>query len=47
MTHLSLNPPKCAFGVTSGTLLEHIGIVIDLDKVKAIIEPLTLTNAKG
>ena len=39
------------FGVTSGTLLGHIvsqeGIAVDLDKVKAILETLTPTNAKA
>ena len=47
---LSLNPAKCAFGVTSGALLGHIvseeGIVVDLDKVKAILEAPTPTKAK-
>ena len=48
---LSLNPAKCAFGVTSGTLLGHIvnpvGIVVDPDKVKAVIEAPPPTNAKA
>ena len=48
---LSLNPAKCAFGVTSGTLLGHIvseeGIAVDLDKVNAILEAPTPTNAKA
>ena len=47
---LILNPTKCAFGVTSGALLGHIvskeGITIDLNKIKAIIEAKTPTNAK-
>ena len=45
---LSLNPIKCAFGVTSRTLLGHIvsreGFVVDPDKVKAIIEAPPPTN---
>ena len=48
---LSLNPTKCAFGVTSDTLLGHIvnkeGIAVDLDKVRAILEAPTPTNAKA
>ena len=48
---LSLNPAKCAFGVTSGTLLCHIvskdGIAEDRDKVKAIMEAQAITNAKA
>ena len=48
---LSLNPAKCAFGVTTGALLGHIvsqeGIVVDPDKVKAIMEAPTPTNAKA
>ena len=48
---LSLNPAKCAFGVTSGALLGHIvsqeGIAVDPDKVKAILEAPAPTNAKG
>jgi hypothetical protein len=39
---LSHNPAKCPFAVTSGMLLGHIvskeGIVMDLDKLKAILE---------
>ena len=39
---LSLNPAKCVFRVRSGTLLGHIvskdGIVVDRDKVKAILD---------
>ena len=48
---LSLNPTKCAFGVTSGTLLGHIvsqeGIAVNLDKVRAILEAPVPTNAKA
>ena len=48
---LSLNSVKCAFGVTSGALLGHIvckeGIVVDPDKVKAILEAPAPTNAKA
>ena len=48
---LSLNPAKCAFGVTSGTLLGHIisqeGIAVDLDKVRAVMDAPTPTNAKS
>ena len=48
---MSLYPAKCAFGVTSGTLLGHIvnpvGIVVDPDKVKAVIEAPPPTNAKA
>ena len=48
---LSLNPTKCAFGVTSGTLLGHIvseeGIAVDPDKVKAILEAPAPINAKA
>ena len=48
---LSLNPTKCAFGVTSGTLLGHIvsqeGIVVDPDKVKTVLEAPPPTNAKA
>ena len=48
---LSLNPAKCAFGVTSGTLLGHIvseeGIAVDPDKVKAILEAPAPLNAKA
>ena len=50
-TRLSLNPTKCAFGVTSGALLGHIvskeGIAVDPDKVKAILQALTRTNARA
>ena len=39
---LRLNPKKCVFGVTSGTLLGHIvgarGIEVDPEKIKAITE---------
>ena len=48
---LSLNPAKCAFSVTSGALLGHIvgqdGIAVDADKVKAIMEAPSPTNAKA
>ena len=48
---LSLNPTKCAFGVTSGALLGHIvskdGIAVDPGKNKAIVEAPTLCNAKA
>ena len=49
-THLSLNPVKCAFEVTSDTLLGHIvnqkGIVVDPDNlVKAILEVPILIDA--
>jgi hypothetical protein len=48
---LSLNPAKCAFVVTSGTLLGHIvskdGIVMDPDKVKAILEAPAPHNTKA
>ena len=48
---LSLNPGKCVFGVTSGTLLGHIvskeGIAMDPDKVRAILEAPAPNNAKA
>ena len=48
---LSLNPAKCAFGVTSGTLFGHIvsqeGIVVDPDKVKTVLEAPPPTNDKA
>jgi hypothetical protein len=48
---LSLNPAKCAYGVTSEMLLGHIvskdGIAMDPDKVKAILEAPTPYNAKA
>ena len=48
---LSLNSAKCAFRVTSGTLLGHIvsleRIVVDPDKVRAKLEALAPTNVKG
>ena len=48
---LTLNPAKCAFGVTSGALLGHIeikdGIVVDPNKIKAIVEVKTSNNAKA
>ena len=47
---LSLNPAKCAFDVTSGTLLGHIvskeGIAVDPRKIEAIIKSPTPKNAK-
>ena len=40
---LSLNPAKCAFSVSNGTLLGHIvrrdGIAMDPDKVNAFSQP--------
>ena len=46
-----MNPAKCAFGVTSGTLLGQIvsreGIAVNPDKVKAIMEAPPPTNAKA
>ena len=48
---VSLNPTKCVFGVTSGTLLGHIvskeGIAMDPDKVRAILEVPAPSNAKA
>ena len=48
---LSLNPAKCIFEVTRGTLLGYIvskdGIVVDPDKVKAILEAPAPTTAKA
>ena len=48
---LNLNTPKCAFGVTSGTLFGHIvsqeGIVVDPNKVKVVLEAPPLTNTKA
>ena len=50
MAGLSLNPIKCAFGVTSGALLGHIvskeGITVDPNKISTIIQAKTLVNAK-
>ena len=47
---LSFNPAKCAFGVTSGTLLGHIvskeGIAVDPGKIEAIIKSPAPKNAK-
>ena len=48
---LSLNLAKCAFGLTSGTLLGHIviqeGIAVNPDKVRAILEAPKPTNSKA
>ena len=48
---LSLNPAKCAFGVTSGALLGHIvskeGISMDRGKIDAIIKSSMPKNVKG
>ena len=48
---LSLNPVKCAFGVTSSTLLRHIvskeGIAVDLGKIDTIIISPMPKNAKA
>ena len=48
---LSLNPAKCAFGVTNGALLGHIvskeGIAVDPNKISMITYVKTLTNAKS
>ena len=50
-SRLSLNPAKCVFGVTSGTLLGHTvsrdGIAVDPDKVNAILEAPAPTNTKA
>ena len=50
-SQLTLNPTKCAFGVTNGSLLRHIvshdGIAVDPGKIKAIIEAPTPKNAKA
>ena len=49
--HLSLNPAKCAFRVSSGAVLSHIvsreGIAVDPEKMKAIIMAWTPKNAKA
>ena len=51
VSRLSLNPAKCAFGVTSGSLLGHIvskeGIVVDPNKIVAITQAKTPANAKA
>ena len=51
VARLSLNPAKCAFGVTSGALLGHIvskeGIAVDPSKISAIIQAKTSANAKA
>ena len=48
---VSLNPAKCAFRVTSGTMLGHIvsreGIIVDPNKVKTILEASAPTNVKA
>ena len=48
---LRLNLTKCAFEVTTDSLLGHIvseeGIVVDPDKIKAIMEAPTPTNEKA
>mgnify|MGYP002775443223 CR=1 FL=1 len=48
---VSLNPTKCVFGVTSGTLLGHIvskgGIAVDPNKVRAILEAPVPNYAKA
>ena len=48
---LSLSPANCAFGMTCGRLLGHIvsqeEIAVNRDKVRAILEAPTPTNAKA
>ena len=48
---IQLNPVKCAFYVTSGTLLNHIvsreGIAMDFDKVHAILNVPAPTTTKA
>ena len=48
-SRLSLNLAKCAFGVTSGALLDHIiskeGIAVDPNKISAIIRIKMWTTA--
>ena len=50
-TRLSLNTAKCAFGVTSCTLLGHIvskeGIAVDPGKIEEIIKSPMPKNAKA
>ena len=50
-SQLSLNPAKCAFGVTSGALFRQIvskdGIVVDPGKIEAIVEAKNPSNAKA
>ena len=50
-SRLSLKLDKCAFGVTSSTLLGHIvskeGIAVDLGKIDAIIKSPIPKNAKA
>ena len=47
---ISLNPAKCAFNITSGALLGQIvskeGIAVDPNKISAITQAKTPTNAK-
>ena len=51
MFRLSLNLAKCVFRVASGNLLGHIvskeGIVVNPDKVRAILKPPAPNNAKA
>ena len=51
ISHLSLNLAKCAFGITSRSLLGHIvskeGIVVDPNKIVAITQAKTPANAKA
>ena len=48
---LSLNPTKCAFYISSGTLLVHIvsceGISMDPEKVQAILNASALITTKS
>ena len=51
VSRLSVNPAKCAFGVTSGALLGHIvskeGIAVDPNKIYAIKRAKMPVNAKA
>ena len=51
VSHLSLNPAKCAFGVTNGSLLGHIvskeGIAVDPNKISSITQAKMPANAKA